>query len=51
MATIHVILLYAVITVLFSDQIAKRIPDSKTGFLGGVRKVFKFISAYTPNVE
>lgn len=44
-------LLMIVIVVLFSERIAKAIPDSKTGMLGQVRKLFKVISLYTPNVQ
>jgi len=48
MATIALIL---IIIVLLSERIAKLIPDSKTGILGFIRKIFKFISLYTPNVK
>lgn len=42
---------YLVIIVLFSERIANWIPDSKTGALGFMRKVFRAISLKTPNVE
>jgi hypothetical protein len=46
----HVILI--VIVVMYaSERIAKLIPDSKTGPLGVVRKVFKTIALYTENVR
>ncbi len=44
-------LLITIIIMLFSERIAKFIPDSKTGVLGFVRKVLKFVSLYTPNVK
>ena len=44
-------LLILIIVVLFSERIAKFIPDSKTGIVGKIRKVFKVISLYTPNVK
>ena len=40
-----------IVVVLLSERIAKLIPDSKTGVLGFVRKVLKFVSLYTPNVK
>ena len=46
-----IIALILIIIVLLSERIAKLIPDSKTGVLGFVRKVFKFISLYTPNIK
>ncbi len=49
--SIVIILLTGIIVVLFSERLAKRIPDSKTGILGAVRKGLKVISLYTPNVE
>lgn len=45
------IALILIIIVLLSERIAKLIPDSKTGVLGFIRKVFKFVSLYTPNVK
>ncbi len=45
------IVLTLIIVVLFSERIANLIPDSKTGFLGKMRKVFRAISAKTPNVK
>lgn len=47
----HTVILYTVIVVLLSERIAKLIPDSKTGVLGFVRKVFKFIALYTENIR
>jgi len=45
------IVLSIIILVLFSERLAKLIPDSKTGILGFMRKSLKVISLYTPNVE
>jgi len=45
------LILIGIIVVLFSERIAKLIPDSKTGIVGAIRKGFKFISLYTPNVK
>lgn len=45
------VVLSLIIIVLFSERIANLIPDSKTGFLGKVRDVFRVISAKTPNVK
>ncbi len=45
------IILIIIILVLLSERIAKIIPDSKTGFLGIVRKVFKVVAGYTENVR
>ncbi len=45
------VFLILIIIVLFSERIAKFIPDSKTGIMGKIRKVFKVISLYTPNVK
>lgn len=42
---------WIIIIVLMSERIAKLIPDSKEGVLGGVRKFFKVLSLYTPNVR
>ena len=47
----HIAILYAVIIVLMSERIAKLIPDSKEGILGNIRKFFKVLSLYTPNVR
>ncbi len=32
-----------------SEVIAKAIPDTATGFLGAVRRVFKILAIYIPN--
>lgn len=45
------LLLIMIIVVLFSERVAKLIPDSKTGVIGQMRKLFKVISLYTPNVK
>jgi len=45
------LILIGIIIVLFSERIAKLIPDSKTGFVSWVRKAFKLLSLYTPNVK
>lgn len=45
------LILIAIIVVLFSERIGKLIPDNKEGALGFVRKVCKFVSLYTPNVQ
>ena len=45
------VFLILIIVVLFSERIAKFIPDNKTGVVGKIRQVFKVISLYTPNVK
>lgn len=47
----HEVILYIIILMYASERIAKIIPDSKTGFFGFVRKVFKFIALYTENIR
>lgn len=45
------LILIGIIVVLFSERIAKLIPDSKEGILGAIRKAAKLVSLYTPNVK
>lgn len=45
------LILIGIIIMLFSERIAKLIPDSKTGVVSWIRKGFKLLSLYTPNVK
>ena len=47
----HIAILYAIIIILLSERIGKLIPDSATGPLGLIRKVFKFVGLYVSNVK
>ncbi len=51
MSTFLTIFPWLVIIVMFSERIANFIPDSKEGFLGKVRTVFRWIALKTPNVK
>lgn len=44
-------ILILIIVVLFSEKIRNRIPDSETGFLGFIRKMFSLVSLHSPNVK
>lgn len=50
MNSILLIMVVVMAVMMFSERLAKAIPDSKTGFLGYVRKGLKVIALYTENI-
>jgi len=45
------LLLFVLVIMKLSEILAKRIPDSKTGIVGGVRRIAKIIALYTENLK